>query len=164
MAGGRPPRFETPEQLEQLVDEYFASCDPHIVKVKVKRLKEDDSHYWAETEEMSQPKPKTITGLAQFLEVDRKTLFNYETDRPEFFPTITRAKTICEAYAEAQLFVGRNANGASFSLKNNYGWIDKSVVDNTNRNVKDELDEIDDQKAEVAAGAKEAIDGPPAKE
>lgn len=101
--GGRPLEFKTAKELETAIDRYFAEC---------------------ETKELH----PTITGLAVALDVDRKTINNYQ-DRQEFFPTIKRAKAKIEAHLEQCLF-GNSVTGVIFNLKNNFEWRDKQEVDN----------------------------------
>jgi hypothetical protein len=106
MAGGRPLKFESVEQLESMIEEYFTHCD-------------------------LEKKPYTITGLALWLDTSRETLINYE-ERPEFFDTIKRAKVKCENWVEEGALMNRiNATSAIFNLKNNYGWKDKTETDVT---------------------------------
>lgn len=114
---GRPLLFATPEELKQKVDEYFAWCDER------KAYKTDKN---GEKLEVPWPRPYTLSGLAEFLDCDRKTLLNY-SERDQFFPTITRARRKCEQFAEEQLFDG-NDRGSKFSLINNYGWSDKQEL------------------------------------
>jgi hypothetical protein len=73
--------------------------------------------------------PYTITGLALALGTTRDLLIDYE-DKDEFSDTIKEAKAKCHNYAERKLFEA-NATGPIFNLKNNYGWKDKTEVDNT---------------------------------
>lgn len=101
---GQPPMFQDPVAFANQVDEYFAKC--------------------AETGELV-----TITGLAVYLDTDRKTLYNYRS-KDEFFPTIKRALTRCEQAVETLALQGKlNPAMSIFTLKNNYGWVDKSEVD-----------------------------------
>ncbi len=72
-------------------------------------------------------KPYTLSGLALFLDIDRKTLLNY-SKKDKFFPTIKKAKLRCEVYAEEKLFTSKNVAGVIFNLKNNYGWKNKDEV------------------------------------
>lgn len=104
--GGRPLKFETPEQLRAQIDEYFADC-------------------------LEKKRPLTISGLAIALDTSRKVLIDYEDNRPEYSNTIKRAKAICENFVEEYLFTGKNIAGAIFNLKNNYGWLEKSEVEHT---------------------------------
>lgn len=106
---GRPPIFSSVEELQDKIDEYFASC-------------------WIQTSistsnvaGAARSQPYTISGLALFLGVNRDTLLNYQA-KDAFFGTIKRAKWKCEAYAEELLVYGNNPKGVIFSLKNNYGW------------------------------------------
>jgi len=104
MAGGRPLKFESVEQLESMIEEYFTYCD-------------------------LEKKPYSVTGLAIWLDTSRETLINYE-ERPEFFDAVKRAKLRCENYVEEGALTNKiNATSAIFNLKNNYGWVDKKEVD-----------------------------------
>lgn len=104
--GGRPLKFKTTEELESKGKAYFKECDK-------KHL------------------PYTITGLANFLDTSRETLINYE-ERDEFFDTVKRLKGKVEEYAETLLFLGKNAAGPIFALKN-FGWSDKQEIDHTTK-------------------------------
>lgn len=96
--GGRPLKFESPEQIQVLIDEYFDQCD--------------------EKEE-----PYTITGIALALNCDRETLTNY-TKRDEFFDTIKIAKLRVENYLEKCLYRPAGVTGLIFNLKVNFHWPD----------------------------------------
>ena len=69
--------------------------------------------------------------------MSRQSLLNY-SEKDEFFDTIMRAKRKCELYAEERLFDKDGANGAKFSLANNFeSWKDKKDVDaNVNTEIK----------------------------
>ncbi|MFR6590698.1 MAG: terminase small subunit [Gallintestinimicrobium sp.] len=85
-------------------------------------------------------RPPTVTGLALALGfTSRQALLNYQA-KPEFVDTITRAKSMVEAYTEERLFDRDGSNGAQFSLRNNFrGW---------NERQPSELD-IEEQKARI---------------
>ncbi len=54
-------------------------------------------------------------------------MLNYQA-KPEFVDTVTRAKSRVE-YAETRLFDKDGANGAKFSLANNFeGWREKQDI------------------------------------
>lgn len=111
---GRPPKFESVEQLQNLIDAYFESCW---------EINNDGKNI--------QVRPYTITGLANALDTTRETLLDYQ-EKDEFSDTIKRAKSIVEQYVEEYLFTGKNQTGAIFNLKNNYkGWKDKTEQDVT---------------------------------
>ena len=100
---GRPRKWTDPIEFSQLVDSYF--------------------------DEMVRGDIPTISGLAVYLDSDRKTLLNY-AKRDDFFRTIQRARARCEAALETRgLLGGLNPALTIFSLKNNYGWVDRSEVD-----------------------------------
>lgn len=154
---GRPLKFKDPVALQEAIDAYFGSCDPHIAKRKVKVPKADGSHYWAEEEYMTDQQPYTITGLALALDTNRYTLLNYqdpehypddvpEDIREEFIDTITRAKAKCEAYNERLLLdpENRNSKGVTFNLTNNFGWKDKTEVEHKITDWSDLADEAED--------------------
>ena len=98
MPAGRPPKFKTPEDMQRAIDEYFALCD-------------DDN-------------PPLISGLAYHLDMTTESLRRYGED-DEFSVTVKKAKQRVEMALEKRL--GQNAPvGAIFSLKNNFGWKDKT--------------------------------------
>ena len=50
-------------------------------------------------------------------------LHTHYEKKEKYFPTITRAKSMVEQYAEERLFDRDGSNGAQFSLRNNFkGW------------------------------------------
>jgi hypothetical protein len=75
-------------------------------------------------------RPLTITGLALALGFNsRQALLNYQA-KDEFHDTIMRAKAKVERYAEERLFDKDGANGAKFSLANNFdGWREKKEIE-----------------------------------
>lgn len=58
------------------------------------------------------------------------TLINYGKSF-YYADIVARAKQRCEHYAETQLFHGNHVVGAIFTLKNNYGWRDRTEQDLT---------------------------------
>lgn len=105
-AGGRPKLFNTPKELQDRIDDYFENC-------------------------RDGGKPFTIAGLAYWLEMDRKSIYNYEKD-DEFFPTIKRARDKILATLEEMITVDGRA-GQIFLAKN-YGYTDKMEVESNNTN------------------------------
>lgn len=165
--GGRPLKFKDVASLQQKIDEYFGDCDPHIAEKQVIRMNVDGKQYVATEKVITEQKPYTITGLAVALDTSRKVLRDYESgmhddpeksesEREQFSNTITRAKVRIEQYAEQHLFTGKSPAGAMFNLKNNYGWEDRTVVDNNNREVEDVLDDLEDKKKDNEEVANEA--------
>lgn len=114
--GGRPLAFDSVEELEEKVDEFFKSDDAHIISFKE-----------GQEEKVYAP---TMSGLALFLDVDRKTITNY-SNKEEYFPTIRKARARIESHLEKKLY-GNNVTGLIFNLKNNFDWKDKSEIENTN--------------------------------
>ena len=97
---GRPKLYNSVEELEKDISDYFKMCD-----------KKD--------------KPYTMSGLALALDMDRKTLINYSKDE-EFFHTIKNARQRVEAQLEENaLFNKANPTFTIFNLKNNFNWKDK---------------------------------------
>ncbi len=74
--------------------------------------------------------PPTVSGMCVFLGMTRQGLHNYK-DKPEFVDTIKRALSLIESSFEEGLADGRiNPTAGIFIMKNNFGWKDKSEVDN----------------------------------
>ena len=123
---GRPPKYESKEQIEELIEQYFEACEGKILK---------DSEGDPVFNKFGQPvivnqRPPTVTGLALALGFSsRQALLNYQ-GKKEFNDTITRAKSRIEQYAEERLFDRDGSNGAKFSLSNNFsGWGEKPPSD-----------------------------------
>ncbi|MBE5880394.1 MAG: hypothetical protein E7288_10550 [Lachnospiraceae bacterium] len=127
MSAGRPPKYKSKEEIQEKIDAYFEECKgtPLINK-------ETGEPYF---DKNGAPivygvRPLTITGLALALGFNsRQSLLNYQ-DKEEFMDTITRAKAQVERYAEERLYDKDGANGAKFSLANNFeGWREKQSIE-----------------------------------
>ena len=127
---GRPAKYENPEDMQKIIVEYFNECE-------------------------KEGKKPTVTGLGYVLGMNRQDLINYEKcfeyDRLKQYPDSVRqgfVDTIKDAkrFIESQL-VDKLVNGATtpigviFALKNNYGWVDKQEVVQTNKEIKVELED-----------------------
>ena len=112
---GRPLKFQSVEELEEQIQKYVERCG----------LKE---------------KPLTMSGLACWLGINRATLVNYSY-KEEFFDTINTARSMVQADMEERALGGHsNATMSIFSLKNNFGWVDKIETENTNNNTNKNID------------------------
>jgi len=122
MPAGQPMKFKSPEEMQAAIDEYFDYCDNRIKQVYDKNS--------GTVIEVLHPAPYTILGLCRVLEIDRKTLLNYEkrTGYEEFFHTVKKAKAKIAEDVEKRSFEGSPA-GAIFNLKNNFGYKDKTEQD-----------------------------------
>ncbi len=133
---GRPPKYKTKEEIEEKIEAYFKKCEGEI-------LKDDNGepvlNKWGKPVVIN-CQPPTVTGLALALGFTTRTsLLNYQ-GKKEFMDTITRAKTMIEAYTEERLFDRDGTSGAQFSLRNNFsGW---------NEETKTALDE-EEQRARI---------------
>lgn len=108
MPAGRPKKWKSVEEMQEAIDAYFASCEAN-------------------------ERPPTVTGLTLALDfADRSSLIDYQND-DEFSHTIKRAKLRVQETIESGMLKGYNAAGAIFNLKNNYGWKDKTEIDQTTK-------------------------------
>ena len=107
-------KYKTVEELQKGIDKYFQECD-------------------------EKEKPYTMSGLAYYLGIDRKTLLNYSKNE-EYFHTIKKARDKVQMQLEECLYRLGNNSGVIFNLKNNFDWKDKiehssSEVENINKNI-----------------------------
>ena len=123
---GRPPMYNSAEEMQEKIDAYFEECKGEPIYNELGQPILDKN---------MQPivvgkRPLTITGLALALGfTSRQALLNYEA-KEEFVDTITRAKAKVEQYAEERLYDKDGANGAKFSLANNFkGWREKREIE-----------------------------------
>lgn len=118
---GRPPKFKCVEDVEIAIEAFFQECDTGKDGVSA---------------------PYTMSGLAYALGCDRKTLLNY-SKKDDYFPTIKKARERVELDVERRLMSGHSVAGAIFNLKNNFGWKDKTEVEQHNYNHESALDELE---------------------
>lgn len=111
MPAGRPPTYKTPEEMQIVIEEYF------------------DNDAWFEDGEKREFRP-TVSGLAYTLGISTESLRNYEL-KEEFLATVKAAKQLVEVTLEQRLY-GSAVTGLIFNLKNNFGWKDKSEIDQHN--------------------------------
>lgn len=120
----RPTKFNDANELQKKIDKFFSDCKKEGII-------------------------PTVTGLAVALDTSRKVILDYEnycehddklkslddSVKRDISNTIKRAKARIESEYEQQLLSAKNPAGAIFTLKNNYGWVDKQEVVNTNNNI-----------------------------
>lgn len=125
--------WNTPEELQADIEEYFQWADNHPVEIV----------YPARTGADNKPltyeaaRPYTVEGLCRFLECNRLTLLNYEKSEgyEDFFEVIKAAKNrIAEQKVERGLSGVAPAAVTIFDLKNNHGYKDTTHVEMENLN------------------------------
>jgi hypothetical protein len=151
--GGRPLKFKSVKALQAKIDDYFDSCYDYQLDGFGNRIvdqgagkDEEGNPYYV----LKKVKAFTVTGLALHLETTRETLMDYEKGKYDddgnlteeqakankkidrFSDTIKAAKLRCYDDTEQYLYRPGTATGAIFSLKNNYGWVDKTVTETEN--------------------------------
>ncbi len=120
---GRPLLFKTVKEVEDKINEYFNYCDNRLINGYDNKTNEQFAYI--------SPEPYTMSGLAYYLGIDRKTLLNY-SKKEEFFPTIKRARNKVEMDVERRMNdKGSFTAGLIFNAKNNFGWTDKTETDIT---------------------------------
>jgi hypothetical protein len=136
---GKKPMYNSCEEMQEKIDAYFEECKGRTLETL--EGKPICDKYGIPI--VVDARPLTVTGLALALGfTSRQALLNYQ-GKKEFVDTITRAKSKIEQYAEERLFDKDGANGAKFSLANNFdGWKEKQQIEaevNTDLNITVEL-------------------------
>ena len=117
-AGGRPPKYKSADEITGLIEAYFDGCAGEY-------RKDLDGNYIMDRH--GRPviigrRPPTMSGLALALGfANRRSLTAYQ-GKAEFRDVITIAKSRVEMYTEERLFDRDGAEGAKFSLRNNFKW------------------------------------------
>lgn len=95
-------KYKTPEELVEIITNYFKDCD-------------------------KRRKPYTVSGLALYIGLTTQRLRDYEKDYKgtEYAEIIERAKQTIEAYTAEATFDNKKFQGAKFNLQNNFGWAEK---------------------------------------
>lgn len=128
-AGGRPAKYKTAEEMQKAIDRYFDACDNNIRIIYDKEGGEDKA--------ISDPLPYTMTGLAIALGFEsRSSLVDYKGVSDKFSYTIKKARLRVEESIEQRMLKSNGVvAGVIFNAKNNFGWKDKSEIDqNVNDN------------------------------
>lgn len=133
--GGRPKAFNTPEELETLLNEYFDWCD-----------EQKEINYDKKGNPIIIRKPYTISGICVYLDISKETWCEY-SKKAGFSESCKRAKAKVENYVEEGSMNGKlNVVGAIFNLKNNFGWVDRQEVVNTTQPEKLSIEELEKDK------------------
>jgi hypothetical protein len=103
---GKPPVISSPEQFQELTNEYFDLCD------------KNGENY-------------TITGLAIHLGFESRQSF-YDYGKKSEYSYIIKSALVRVENAYEQRMHGNNPTGSIFVLKN-MGWSDKSEVEQTSK-------------------------------
>lgn len=129
-------KFKSPEHLEALCNEYFASCDGVMYHKNGIPMRDKNGELL-----IGQIKPYTISGLARYLDIDTSKLRSYEQglrdsigfeeieegeetgQRLEYSTVLRRARQRIEEFAETRLYDRDGFNGAKFVLDHAYKWI-----------------------------------------
>jgi len=122
-----PMIYNSPEALQEAIDNYFDWVDNENIKRK---------------DAGDRLKPYTLSGLCIYLGLSKDTWWEYGK-RPEMAETVKEAKHKVENYVEEGLLNSAlNTIGAVFNLKNNFGWADKQEVTVNQTDTKLTVDEI----------------------
>ena len=97
---GRPLKIESPEQMKQILNEYFETTEENKI---------------------------TLTGICLALNLDKSNFYEYEK-REGYEEIVKRARMIVENSYEISLREN-GRTGDIFALKN-FGWTDKQEVEN----------------------------------
>jgi len=127
MAGGRPRIFNNEEDMQHVIDLYYLACKRNSSNTDDMEcaLSEEDAEIVKEIEDVV----PSISGLAYTLGMTTETFRTYGLE-DKFSATVKRAKQRVEMSLEQRL-AGTAVTGSIFSLKNNFGWKDKTEVDTT---------------------------------
>ena len=127
-----------PEELEQLIQDYFDSITISIPRTKANSNPDKDvdddfrepicNDLWEQIVDKEYTEIPSILWMCEYLDIVRNTLSDYE-DKPDYSDTIKRAKLRIEKYNAEQLYRKEQVTGIIFNLKNNFDWKDKSEVD-----------------------------------
>lgn len=136
IGGGRKPVYETPEELQEEINNFFEYIKGEFHEVereakvgrKMIKIKE---RIWDR-----EPEPATITGLFLFLGfASRQSMLDYKAKDALYSDIIVRGKARVEHAYENRLH-SQHVNGAIFALQNIAGWQNKKDVQNLGKDGK----------------------------
>jgi len=121
-------KYETPEDMQKVIDAYFKRCDERKKTVVTKA---------GTVVTISDPEPYTMAGICVALGFSKEAWREYHAgDRGQGFIAVTdSAKQRVEYDMERRLYERDTFTvGLIFGLKNNFGWKDKSETEITGAN------------------------------
>ena len=123
MKVGRKKLYNTVEEMQPIIDQYFNDCDDKREVVTDEKTGRSKLLY----------EPYTVSGLCIALNMCRETLGDYQRDEL-FSDTIKKAKHKIENWLEKNSLMGvTNPAVSIFNLKNNFGWTDKTETEISNK-------------------------------
>ena len=167
----RKIKWNSPEHLQGLVDEYFASCQGIIFNPKT-GLPFTDSEG---NPRIGQIKPYTISGLACYIHIDTSSIKEYSRTQidelgyptsddyfgPQYSDIILEARKKIEAFAEERLYDRDGFAGGRFVLNCAFGWQErreKAEIENMKKMRKMKKQELKMKKSLIEGdGADEAV-------
>lgn len=145
---GRPPKFNSVEELEQIISKYFDSISEERQVGHYNKDNEFEptlNKLWEPIYSTYYHEIPSILWMCEYIWIHRDTLLEYEK-KTGFSDTIKKYKARVERYNADSLFREKNVTGIIFNLKNNFGWEDKIVNDNTNTNYNKDVSEMSDEE------------------
>lgn len=111
-------RYETVAEFDAAIDEYFKSCQGHfLTDENGEKIKDKNG-----VPIIIDARPPTMTGLALHLGfASRRGMLEYKYKKA-FLPSYSRARALCEKYAEERLYDREGNRGAQFALEYAFGW------------------------------------------
>ena len=126
-AGGRPPKYDTPEEMGKKIDEYFAQCVPEY-------MRNDDGVI--ETTVKGKPiliniNSPSLSGLALYLGYEsRQSIYDNENNE-KFSYIIKRARTKVEEWVYQHSMSGDISPAVGIFILKQFGYTDTQVIDMT---------------------------------
>ena len=140
-AGGRPPKFKTPEELQEKAEGYFKWCDDNPVRIYRRKnagasqTADKGSGVKSDEGEMFVPRPYTLDGLALHLGIG-----NWRQWRTDASPEIRTVIDALEARVRDQQVVGATVGMYNANLVARLN----AIAENTNVNANIPVQIVDD--------------------
>lgn len=139
---GKPLTFKTVKDLQNAIDEYFSWCDERIQHIYSPKMEK--------VIEVIDPAPYTMAGLARRIGISRQALSEY-SHKEQYGDAIKAAREKVHEDVETRL-MEKQATGAIFNLKNNFGWRDKSEIDT---DITHKFEDLNDEELDRAIKARQ---------
>ena len=130
----RPRKFESPQALQDRIDEYFDSCwEPQWVQLRGqdgRPVIDEETKQPILEEKLVKVKTYNISSMSYYCGLTTEGLLEYGK-RPEFSLTVRLAKAACEMDCMEELLRGeKKQTGHIFNLKCNHGYVEAIAIQN----------------------------------
>lgn len=144
---GRPLKIKSPEEMEQLWEEYKQICDNQ--EVLTHEFSSKNSEFVSK--ELRRSITYTIEGFCVYMKISRQAFYEYYTSKKRYVDIVTRIREECEADARRKFELQMIPSQLAGLWMSKYGYTTK-VENNLSGGLDTEKSKLDDLIGQMRGG------------